>query len=337
MTNTLLIGIVAGLAAALLFATAAVGSVPVRLVGVLLTGLPLVIAGMGWGRVASGIGALSGVLALTVAVSPSFGLAFLVSQAIPLVYLVHLSGLSRVVPATVGTAGPASGQAATEWYPAGGVVAAAAIMSGLLALGLMLMLGPDMSQIKSSLRGFAESFATKMFPEIAGGRALNETEIAELAEISLLLLPAAMALSVMATMLFNVWLGSRLALAGGVLSRPWPDLSLLTLPRAFPALFALATVGTFFAGYSGLLAAAFFGALFFAFVLVGLAVIHNVTRGHPWRSFALWGIYGAVIVFSSLAMPLIAVLGLADGIRPLRQSGGPSPPRPSTGAGPPAS
>lgn len=341
MTNALLIGIVAGLVAALLFATAAVGSVPVRAAVVLTTGLPFVISGMGWGWPAAAAGALAGSFALATIVNPTFALAFFVTQALPAVLLVRLAGLSRGLPGAASSL-PAPGPAAAngsptaaipavEWYPPGRIVIAAAILSGLLGFGFMLMLGPDLEQIRTSVRAFAETFATKILPEVSGGAKLEEAEIAKLAEITLVVLPAAMAVSVMAAMLFNLWLGSRLAQAGGVLLRPWPDLASLEFPRGTQLMLAVATAGTFVSGHAGLAAASFFGALFLAYLFLGLAVIHHVTRGHPWRAFALWGIYGAVIVFSSVAMPLIAVLGLADGIRPLRQTGAP----PATGGPPP--
>lgn len=323
MTNVLLIGIVAGLCAALLFAWSATGEVPARAAFALLTGLPLATAAAGWGYRSALIGGVAAAAALGVMVSPNVALAFLATQALPIIVLGYLAGLNRATP-----------DGSVEWYPPGRMVIWAAIIASLMTLGVLMLIGTDMAAIKTAIRGFVETFATKQFPELSGGKALGEKEIDDLSEIALVLLPAAMAISVMGTLLINLWLGGRIARAAGVLQRSWPDLAALTFPRGVPLMFALATAATFLSDLPGLAAAAFFGALFLAYVLAGLAVIHYVTRGHPWRSFALWGIYGGLVVFNSFASLLIAILGLADAIRPMRQSP-PSPP--GNGPGPPAS
>lgn len=322
MTHVLLIGIVAGLCSALLFASAT-GEVPARAVFALLTGLPLAIAAAASGYGAAVIGGLAAATALGAMVSPNLALAFLAAQALPIIILCYLGGLNRAAP-----------DGSVEWYPPGRIVIWAALIGSLLTLGVLMLIGPDMEAIKTAIRGFVETFATKQFPELSGGKVLGEKEIDDLSEIALVLLPAAMAISVMATMLINLWLGGRIARAAGALQRPWPDLAAMTFPRGVPLMFAIATAATFLSGLMGLAAAAVFGALFLAYVLAGLAVIHFVTRGHPWRAFALWGIYGGLIVFNSLASLLIAILGLADAIRPMRQS---PPSGPGDGRGPPAS
>lgn len=325
MTNVLVIGIVAGLCAALLFAWSATGEVPARAAFALLTGLPLATAAAGWGFGAAVIGGSAASAALGLIVSPNVAFAFFATQALPIIALTYLAGLSRVGP-----------DGSTEWYPAGRIVIWAAIIASLVTFGVLMLIGTDMAAIKTAIRGFVETFATKQFPELSGGKALGPSEIDDLAGIAMVLLPAAMAISVMGTMLLNLWLGGHIAKASGVLSRAWPDLASLTFPRGAPLMLAIATAGTFLSGLPGLAAAAFFGAMFLAYVLAGLAVIHHVTRGHPWRSFALWGIYGGLIVFNTFASLLIALLGLADTIRPLRQGAQPpDPPNlPGSGQGP---
>ena len=48
-----------------------------------------------------------------------------------------------------------------------------------------------------------------------------------------------------------------------------------------------------------------------AYALLGLAVLHAITRGMNSRPFALGGLYAAVIIFG-WPMLLLSVLGLAD-------------------------
>jgi hypothetical protein len=73
----------------------------------------------------------------------------------------------------------------------------------------------------------------------------------------------------------------------------------------------------------GLIARAFAGALFFAYVLLGLAVVHYVTRGNTWRPFALWGMYFLLFIINTLVSLALALLGLADAIWPIRKMGAP--------------
>ena len=65
---------------------------------------------------------------------------------------------------------------------------------------------------------------------------------------------------------------------------------------------------------------------------MGLAVIHYITRGQPWRPFALWTLYAALFILNTGVSVIIALLGLADGFIPIRRP----PAQPPSGA-PPAS
>src|SRR5262249_57541978 len=64
----------------------------------------------------------------------------------------------------------------------------------------------------------------------------------------------------------------------------------------------------------GIVAGVLTASLLFAYVLVGLAVLHAVTRGINGRGFVLAGIYATVVVFQLRPWPvlLLALLGLAD-------------------------
>ena len=137
--------------------------------------------------------------------------------------------------------------------------------------------------------------------------------------IALALLPAASAISTMGSLLFNFWLAGRITMASGRLQRPWPDLAAIIYPPVTPLLLALATGAGFLAGLPGLIAAGFAGPLFLAYVLLGLAVVHFMTRGRSWRPFALWGLYASLFIMNTVASLAIALLGLAEAIWPMRK------------------
>ncbi len=152
---------------------------------------------------------------------------------------------------------------------------------------------------------------------------LGASEIDEATAVALALLPAASAISTMGSLLINMWLAGRITFASGRLQRPWPDLAAIAYPTGAPLLLAVATGAAFMTGLPGLIAAGFAGPLFFAYVLMGLAVVHFVTRGRPWRPFALWALYAALFIMNTIASLAIALLGLAESIWPIRRLGGP--------------
>ena len=77
-------------------------------------------------------------------------------------------------------------------------------------------------------------------------------------------------------------------------------------------------------------AAGFAGPLFFAYVLLGLAVVHFVTRGRPWRPFALWALYITLFVMNTFASMSVALLGLAEAVWPVRKLNPPPDGPPNT-------
>jgi hypothetical protein len=147
---------------------------------------------------------------------------------------------------------------------------------------------------------------------------LGPKEIDEATAVALALLPAASAVSTMGSLLINMWLAGRITLASGRLQRPWPDLAALAYPSGTPLLLAVATGAGLLSGLPGLIGAGFAGPLFLAYVLLGLAVVHYVTRGRSWRPFALWGLYAALFIMNTVASLAIALLGLTESIWSLR-------------------
>jgi hypothetical protein len=311
MTYRLLIGLGAGLVSAVVFASATTGPVLMRMVLFLLTPLALFLAGLAMGPIGAAAAGLAGTLLVLAAGSFTAALVFAVSQAIPVLVLVYLASLNRAMPGGV------------EWYPAGRLVIAAAIMAGVFAAATLFLLGGDIETLRGALRSMLEQFVNSELPKMPDAPTLGPNEIDEATAIALALLPAASAISTMGSLLFNLWLAGRITLASGRLGRPWPDLAAIEYPAMTPLLLAAATGAGFLSGLPGMIAAGFAGPLFFAYVLLGLAVVHFVTRGKPWRPFALWALYAALFVINTVASVAVALLGLAEAIWPMRR---PPPP-----------
>ena len=200
----------------------------------------------------------------------------------------------------------------------------------MMALIAMVLIGPDLDTLRQEVKKLVETVFKAQFESINGGKALSDADLERLVDVGMYILPAATALSWMLTVLLNLWLAGRIALASGRLPRPWPDIPSMRFPRFTPLILAVASLATFIPGYVALGASAFSGAFYFAYVLMGLAVIHYITRGQPWRSFALWALYVVLLVLSTGISVLIALLGLVEGIVSIRGRAKslPPPPRP---------
>jgi hypothetical protein len=318
MPYTLLIGLGAGIISATVFASATTGPMLMRILLFMLTPLALFLAGLGVGPGTAAIAGVAGMALVLAAGSPVAAVIFAASQALPVFLLSYLASLHR----TVGSD--------TEWYPVGRLVLAAALLAGAFATLTLILLGGDVEALRASLRELLQNFVSNELPKMPDAPTLGPEEIDEATAVALALLPAASAISTMGSLLFNMWLAGRITLASGRLARPWPDLATLTYPPATPLLLAVATGAGLVSGLTGLIGAGFAGPLFLAYVLLGLAVVHYITRGRSWRPFALWGLYVALFVMNTVASLAIALLGLSESIWSIRKRAPPP-------GGPPAS
>jgi hypothetical protein len=319
MPYRLLIALGAGLISAVVFASATTGPLLMRMVLFLLTALPLFLAGLGLGPRAAAVAGSAGTLLVYLAGSQLAALVFAASQAIPAGILVYLAALNRT-----------DSDGHTEWYPAGRIVIAAALIAGGFATLTLFLLGGDIDTLRTALREMLQTFVDNELPKMPDAPKLGPAEIDEATGIALALLPAASAISTMGSLLFNLWLAGRITMASGRLQRPWPDLAAIVYPPSAPLMLAAATALGFLAGLPGMIAAAFAGPLLFAYVLLGLAVVHYTTRGLSWRPFALWGLYASLFIMNTIASLAIALLGLAEAIWPMRKLPPPPDEPPST-------
>ena len=102
----------------------------------------------------------------------------------------------------------------------------------------------------------------------------------------------------------------------------------MTYPRWMALELAAAFGVTFTTGYPALLGSGFAGAFFLAYVLMGLAIVHFITRGKPSRPFVLWSVYLSLLVLNTWAALIIALLALMEPFLPLRRTQPPGPSSP---------
>src|ERR1044072_6362145 len=130
MMQIVLIGLGAGAASALLFASVTSGS-PISLLLPNSSDLPILIAAIGWTHLAGLVAVLIASAGIGFILGPSAGFLFLIGVALPAWWIGYLALLARPAP------GAASDM---EWYPVGRIVAWTAIAAGVIVIILLVRL-----------------------------------------------------------------------------------------------------------------------------------------------------------------------------------------------------
>jgi hypothetical protein len=313
MTFYLLIGAGAGAATALLYLSLAAGSMLAFML-FYLTPLPLFLAGFGWGTLALGVGGLSALGIIGVLQGLKVALVFLVTIALPALWLTHLAFMSR--PAAAGADGGAS---AREWYPAGRLVIWAAIMGASLISFGMILLGPDQDSLRAMLTAMIEALTKGAAAPVSRG------DIDRIVGFLAATVMPASAVIWMMTMLGNMWLAGRIARASGRLRRDWPQLAALDYPFYLALATAAALVASLLPGLIAHLAQPFLAVFVFAYALLGLAVLHTITGKLPARPFLLSAVYAGIALLGWPVL-LVALTGLVEPFLKLRQRPKGTPP-----------
>ena len=318
-----LIGIGAGAAAALLFASVTSGawlSIPLFY----LAALPIMLAGLGWSHWAALIAALTGALALAVAFGPVFFFSFLAGAGLPAWWLGYLAMLAR--PLGNG------GATALEWYPPGRLVVWAAVLGGLVVVVAIPNFGFDAESFRAGLRQ-ALTHILRVDTEVPTNAPLSTPGVSNasrLVDFLVAAIPPAAAVLATITNVLNLWLAARIVTFSGLLKRPWPPLAAMTFPRTLAAALAIAVALSFVGSLIGIVAGVVSASLLMAYGVLGFAVLHAITRGMASRIFLLGGVYAAVLV---LGWPVLALclLGLIDAAIDLRARIAPTrgPPAPT--------
>lgn len=306
----------AGLISAIVFASATTGPTVVRMLMLAIITLPIALSGYTFNAATALLAAAAGTAFIILLTSVSAGLAFAATLAFPAAYLVYLTLLHREAE-----------PGATQWYPIGRVLVATALIAAtVVAFGLTVAdSSPD--KLRSAVSTAIETMMKSGFGGAPGGGTLSQADLARFTDIMVKLLPGVSAVFWMCCILFCQWAAARVALASGQLARPWPDLAAFQLPAGTPVFLALSLAATMLLDdMPKLIALGFTGAAYSLYVLLGLAILHYVSRGASWRGPALTGVYALLIIFNSGASLLLALLGLAGSFFELRRPAEPNHP-----------
>ena len=310
MIAIVLIGLAAGCASALMFASIISGAL-ISMLLFYLAPLPLMVAALGWGPLAATVGGIVAASGLGAMFGLPYCIAFAITVALPAWWLGHLGLLGRphADPAAGNGAAPAAPQ--LEWYPVGRILLWIAGFAALTTISAMLTLGSDAETITGSLRS---GLLRILGPRDAASSRDIERWVAALAIVA----PAAATIIAMMTLTLNLWLAGKITATSGRLHRPWPELKSAELPPMTLVALCVALALCFVGGLVAMFAQIATTALMMAYGLTGFAVLHTLTLALKSRVFWLCCIYAIVVAFGWPLLAMIA-LGLADAIFGLRQ------------------
>ena len=310
--NPYMAGLAAGGVSAVLYLSLATGS----FIGVLLfflAPLPGFIIGFGWGTRAATVTALVGVLLVLIVLGVAPAAAYCFSLALPSVLVTHYAFLYRI-PVTKENADEApkafASEQPVEWYPIGHIVLLTCYYGAFLAMLSTLIMGP-------SLEAYQAKIATQIDLAFAGTensgmfKQLKPEQWEQFKKLVQNILPASTAVLWSLFALINMWIAAHIIRLSGMMQRPWPVFFNMQYPPQTSLLFAGVFVSSLMIpAMPGLLLSALAGALMVAFLLLGLAVIHQVSHLWPARSLVLFGTYVAVIFIGWGALLLILLGGI---------------------------
>jgi hypothetical protein len=293
--NPLLIGIVAGLVAAI----GVLGSLGMPLVAQLMAMIALFMAGLGYGRVAGLVAVATAAIALGVYTSSVFATFIFALTLLPAAVMSQLALLAR--PASE-IGGP---DQALAWYPLSDVLLAGAVITAVATIALLLLQPVD------ALYSAVVDHAAQVIGEASPGMVITPEQKAEVLSILKVFGPVSQSFGNM-IMLFAGFYFAMLILAAMKRNvRPREDIRVaLRMSRVSVAVFfggiALMLVG----GTVGTIGASFTGATGAGFTLAGFAVIHNALRE---KSFALPMLF-LVYIVAIFIPPLVVLVALVGGL-----------------------
>jgi len=327
MWNRIGVALGAGIASALLFAVTIQGTA-IALALAYLAPLPIMIATLGWGLDAGAIAFAVGTAVVAGAVDPLTSLGYALTVALPALALAGLAALKdiriRRGPPEAPPQRASMGQIAMLAAGIGVAISAGALITMIVANGGYEKGVAGVSQwLQPELEG-AMSEAGSLPNGVTGG---------DLAHLVIKFAPPAIAGSATLMLLINLYLSARSAQLSQRLPRPWQDIPAsfaLPAPLGAVALVSVAVWALAPAPVSAF-ASILCGGLAVLFALLGLAVLHALTRRAPARMALIGALYLACALAPQWVLPPVAVIGLLESFAGLRaRSLAPPRPKPET-------
>ena len=211
----------------------------------------------------------------------------------------------------------------TVWQPLAVLMMRLALYVAVLVSVALLASGYQASEVAVQLQTGLDEVLAQLKLQNPQFQAPAPDAIARQSQLFANLLPILMPVAVLFALFLSLRTGSRYARQNNMLARPPVDVPAEAgLPPAAAPLFGLAAALAAF-GVAPTVSGPFAGAFGFAFLCVGLAVIHFVTRGIRNRRLTLVALYVAVILphlwLAVVVWTAIIALGLAETLGGVRR------------------
>jgi hypothetical protein len=304
------LGIGAGIAAAVLFSLAARATfVAAALAN--LSPLPIMIATLGYGAFAGAAAVASATLTIAGLFNAQQkigsldnaalgGLVFAFSLGLPAFWLSLLSVLSRakgspnwVVTSRVGSF------FAREYVSLERILTYAASICATIGVAIAVYVSSLYGGFDVALDTLSAEFTPFVERLISPNMHLpSDFDARHLARATVLAAAPAVAGSSLVMLMLNLWLAGRVTQLSGQFPRPWPNIAgELRLPQVYLLVFgAAALTGPYLGGLPGHIIVIVAVTVGVAFALDGLATVHYLSRGSPFRIPLLILIYVGLVV-----------------------------------------
>ncbi len=298
-TQSLMIGLVAGIASALLV----LGSGDMSALSILLSAcatLPVLIAALGWSNIAGAVAVVVAGVIIGVTISPLGALMIAITTLLPAAWIARLSNLARPADEVGGPQGKLA------WYPLSGIMLhlCGLVSISIVALGFTIDYGEDV------VREIVENLVAALSQQNPDFQP-DEVYTNEMVSLMTRLLPALQA-AMWVIILFAGWyFACRIVRLSGRAKRPVDAIAAtLRMPRLALLFFGVGLALSIMGGTPGLVGSAISGAFAGGFILAGLALLHDRTAGRPWRFIALWFAYASVFILFPFPLILFLFAGL---------------------------
>jgi hypothetical protein len=304
----------AGCAAAFLFAVSGQAS-PLAMLLAYLAPLPIMIASMGWGLDAGAIAAAASVAGLSLIAEPLSGMLFAASVAAPAWALAAFAAtpFSRYLPRRFSSPSP---------YPTIGAIAILAAIIGMLgAAAVLTTVIVIFHGYSHGAEAVTQALTAMAADALEDGTGTADVEASKtLAEMIVRIGPAAIAGSTLLMLCINLYAAARSVQLSHRLQRPWLDLpTSLWIPAPLGAVLIVCAAAVWAlpapaSQYFSIVV----GGIGAAFVLQGLAVAHALSRGLKLRTLMLIALYACCFLRAKYTLPVLALIGVVDGLTKLR-------------------
>jgi hypothetical protein len=242
------------------------------LIPVLFGALPVYVAALGWGTRAGIVATIAIVAFTAIAADPASGLLIGMMIAAPAALAGHQANLAQPDPHRTGQ---------LQWYPLSQILywITLLIIAAILVFGLIVDFDP------SALAAEIAPRLELLLAPVEGGPEFSIEESSKAIELNLRILPFVLPSVWIGIHVLNFLLAMRIARRMEVLARPDEDIAAgFNLPHFAAVMLVVALAGMMFTSaplsYGFAVAA---GALTMAFSVVGLAVLHQRSRGWSGR------------------------------------------------------